>query len=214
MKQYNVTIIWIVISLLLFANISEANSKNRRFYQKLSKEDSKNLIYKGYYKVGKKYKIKGKYYTPKKISRFKQTGIASWYGAADGFHGKITANGDMFNKNMLTAAHKTLPMPSLVRVTNLENNKKLIVMINDRGPFSNNRILDMSETSAKILGYKDKGVARIRVEYLPKETAKFLKQLGIKTTEGSRTAIKKNTHKCSINCYIKLHNLEKNYRIK
>ena len=94
------------------------------------------------YKVGNKYKVKGKFYYPKKDMFYNKTGIASWYGPK--FHGKLTANGEIYNQNALTAAHKTLPLPSSVKVTNLKNNKSLILRINDRGPFVNNRIIDLS----------------------------------------------------------------------
>ena len=101
------------------------------------------------YKVGSKYEVKGKFYFPKKDMLYSKTGIASWYGPK--FHGKLTANGEIYNQNELTAAHKTLPLPSAVRVTNLENNKSLNLRINDRGPFVNDRIIDLSSKAADLL---------------------------------------------------------------
>lgn len=129
----------------------------------------------GYYKVGKPYQVEGKWYEPKQQADYDETGMASWYGSE--FHNKETANGGRFDKNVLSAAHKTLPLPSMVKVTNLANNKTLIVMVNDRGPFSNNRILDVSERAAEILGFKDKGVTKVRVEYLPGQTKRLLADL-------------------------------------
>jgi rare lipoprotein A len=110
-------------------------------------------------------------------------GIASWYGSD--FHKKQTANGGTFDRNSLTAAHKTLPLPSMARITNLENGKTLIVMVNDRGPFSGERIIDMSERAAEVLGFKQKGVAKVRVQYLPGQTKRLLADLpGAKNAAG------------------------------
>ena len=118
----------------------------------------------GTYKVGKPYKIKGKWYHPKEEPNYKEVGYASWYGP--GFHGRKTANGEIFNQNAMTAAHTTLPMPTLVRVTNLKNGRKVIVRVNDRGPFAHNRIIDLSKRAAIELGFKEQGVTKVRVEYL------------------------------------------------
>ncbi len=112
--------------------------------------------------VGVPYKIKGKWYSPKKTSRYKETGIASWYGKP--FHGRKAANGEIYNMYHLTAAHQTLPLPSIVRVTNLDNNRSLLVRINDRGPFINGRIIDLSLRAAQLLDLHQKGLAPVRVE--------------------------------------------------
>lgn len=125
----------------------------------------------GTFKVGSPYKIKGKWYYPQESYTLVETGIASWYGP--GFHGKLTANGEIFDKNELTAAHRTLQMPSLVRVTNLENGRSLIVRINDRGPFARGRIIDLSERAAELLGFKVQGTAKVRVEVLNAESLKI-----------------------------------------
>ncbi len=122
----------------------------------------------GKYKVGSPYTIKGKRYYPAVDYRYNKTGIASWYGP--NFHGKLTANGEIFDQNELTAAHKTLPLPSIVRVTNLENGRSLIVRVNDRGPYAHGRIIDMSKRSAELLGFKNKGVAKVRVQVLEAES--------------------------------------------
>lgn len=125
----------------------------------------------GQVKIGKPYVIDGKTYYPEYDPDYDQTGEASWYGP--GFHGKYTANGEIFNQDDLTAAHPTLPMPSLVRVTNVDNGKSLIVRINDRGPFKSSRIIDLSKASAQKLGIK--GVTDVRVQFLKEETAEYLK---------------------------------------
>lgn len=122
----------------------------------------------GYYKVGKPYQIKGVWYYPKEDYAYDETGIASWYGP--GFHQERTANGETFDQNDVSAAHKTLPMPSLVRVTNLENGRQLVVRVNDRGPFVAGRIIDLSRRSAQLLGVVDRGTAKVRVAILADES--------------------------------------------
>ena len=114
-------------------------------------------------RVGKKYKIAGKSYKPKHDPNYDETGIASWYG--DKFHGKPTATGEAYNKNDITAAHKTLPLNSMVFVTNLETGQKLMVRVNDRGPFVGGRIIDLSEASARVLGIASAGLGKVRVQY-------------------------------------------------
>lgn len=116
--------------------------------------------------VGKPYKIAGKWYTPKIDPNYDRTGVASWYGP--NFHGRKTANGEIFDQYAISAAHPTLPLPSYVRVTNLSNNRSIIVRVNDRGPFSNSRIIDLSKRVADILGVINKGTARVRVKYVGK----------------------------------------------
>ncbi|MCL2469988.1 MAG: septal ring lytic transglycosylase RlpA family protein [Alphaproteobacteria bacterium] len=122
----------------------------------------------GTYKVGQPYQVKGQWYYPSENYSYNETGIASWYGHP--FHGKKTANGEIFNKHELTAAHKTLPMPSLARVTNLENGRSVVVRINDRGPFSGARIIDVSERCAQLLGFEKQGLAKVRVQVLADES--------------------------------------------
>lgn len=118
------------------------------------------------YKIGRPYQVAGVWYYPKEDFSYNETGLASWYGG--GFHGKRTANGEIYNKNRLTAAHKTLPMPVMARVTNLENGKQVVVRINDRGPFVRGRIIDLSAHAADLLDFKTAGVAKVRVEYIGK----------------------------------------------
>ncbi|KVE35153.1 septal ring lytic transglycosylase RlpA family protein [Burkholderia sp. TSV86] len=105
-------------------------------------------------------------------SGFSQVGKASWYGKGDGFHGRRTANGERFNMNELTAAHRTLPLASYVRVTNQANGKSVVVKINDRGPFSRGRILDLSYAAAKVIGLVHSGIARVKVQGLSPEEAR------------------------------------------
>lgn len=122
----------------------------------------------GHFKVGNPYVIMGKRYIPEETYSLTETGIASWYGPQ--FHGKKTANGEIFDMYELTAAHRTLQMPSLVRVTNLENGRSLIVRVNDRGPFARGRIIDLSKRSAELLGMKNQGTAKVRVQVLGPES--------------------------------------------
>ncbi|TYC58751.1 septal ring lytic transglycosylase RlpA family protein [Rhodobacterales bacterium] len=118
----------------------------------------------GRYIVGKKYKIAGKWYYPKEDPNYKKTGLASWYGPT--FHGRKTANGEVFDRNGLTAAHTTMPLPSYARVTNLSNGRSMIVRVNDRGPFHGNREIDLSERVATMLDTKSHGVGKVKVEYV------------------------------------------------
>jgi len=145
----------------------------------------------GTFKVGTPYVIAGKRYYPKETYKFTQTGIASWYGP--NFHKKPTANGEIFDKNELTAAHKTLQMPSLIRVTNLENGRSLVLRVNDRGPFSRGRILDVSERGAELLGFKNQGTAKVRIDLLEEDSRKIARaaQLG-QDTRGYEVALNQN----------------------
>lgn len=120
------------------------------------------------YKIGKPYQIKGVWYYPQEDFDYDETGIASWYGPD--FHSKLTANGEVFDQNAVSAAHKTLPMPSVVRVTNLENGRSLVVRVNDRGPFAHGRVIDMSRRAAQLLGFEGQGTARVRVEVMAEES--------------------------------------------
>ncbi len=118
----------------------------------------------GTYRVGKPYVVGGRTYTPQEDVNYRAEGLASWYG--DDFHGRLTANGEVFDMTSLTAAHPTMPLPSYARVTNLTNGKSVIVRVNDRGPYHGNRIMDVSHNAATLLGFKDDGIARVRVEYV------------------------------------------------
>jgi len=118
----------------------------------------------GQSRIGKPYRVKGKWYYPKQEPDYSKVGLASWYGSA--FHGRLTANGETFDMNNLTAAHPTLPLPSYARVTNLKNGASLVVRVNDRGPFARNRIIDLSRRAAQLLGYQSNGLADVKVEYI------------------------------------------------
>ena len=114
--------------------------------------------------VGKPYKVAGKWYHPKEDPNYTSVGLASWYGPT--FHGRMTANGEVFDRNAPTAAHTTMPLPSYARVTNLKNGRSMIVRVNDRGPFHGNRTIDLSEKVASMLDFKSAGVAKVKVEYV------------------------------------------------
>jgi rare lipoprotein A len=117
----------------------------------------------GTYKIGAPYKIGTRWYTPTEDPNYDRVGLGSWYGAD--FHGRKTANGEIFDMNALTAAHPTLPIPSFAYVTNLSNNRTILVRINDRGPYANDRVIDLSRRSAKELGFESNGVTQVRVKY-------------------------------------------------
>lgn len=134
------------------------------------------------YKIGNPYQVAGVWYYPKVDYNYDETGIASWYGP--GFHGKYTANGEIYDQNGLTAAHKTLPLPSMVRVTNLENGRSIVVRVNDRGPFSNGRIIDMTRRGAQLLGFIGPGTARVRVQILSEESQALAAAASAKGGEG------------------------------
>jgi rare lipoprotein A len=118
----------------------------------------------GTYRVGKPYVVAGRTYVPQEDPNYSEQGLASWYG--DDFHGRRTANGEIFDMESITAAHPTLPIPSYARVTHVANGRSLIVRINDRGPYHGNRVIDLSVRAAKLLNFHANGVAKVRVEYV------------------------------------------------
>ncbi len=183
-----------------FKNISEYWSEKAEINKK----------YAGHYKVGKPYEIKKKKYYPKYVKKHQEVGIASWYKCEYGFKYCLTANQDVFHRDMLTAAHKTLPMPSLVKVTNLSNKKSIIVMINDRGPFKPNRIIDLSEKGATLLGFKDMGLVKVKIEYLDDETKKLHKKLSLPSLENKYSSSDIANKKCGIKRYINSLNIKLN----
>ncbi len=117
-----------------------------------------------HFKVGAPYRINGNWYYPKFETAYQATGIASWYGSS--YDGRATANGEIYDVDALTAAHPTLQLPSLVRVTNLANGRSLVLRVNDRGPFVSNRLIDLSQAAARVLGFEDQGLARVHIQYL------------------------------------------------
>src|SRR5207302_8170945 len=118
----------------------------------------------GVYRVGQPYMVGGRMYFPQADPHYRAEGQASWYG--EDFHGRLTANGEVYDMHSLSAAHPTLPMPSYVRVTNLTNHRSLIVRVNDRGPYHGNREIDLSGKAAELLDFRERGLARVRVEFV------------------------------------------------
>jgi rare lipoprotein A len=118
----------------------------------------------GSYKVGQPYSLNGRTYYPSEDSSYRAEGIASWYGPD--FHGRLTANGEVYDMHSISAAHPTMPLPSYARVTNLENGRSIVVRVNDRGPYAKNRVIDLSIGTAKALEFYGRGLARVRVEYV------------------------------------------------
>jgi len=118
----------------------------------------------GHYKLGNPYQIAGRWYYPSYDPGYAEVGVASWYGHP--FHGRATANGELFDRDVLSAAHPTLPLPSIVRVTNLANQRQLEVRVNDRGPFVGDRVIDLSQAAARELGFEQNGLAEVRVEFV------------------------------------------------
>lgn len=118
----------------------------------------------GVYRVGKPYAVAGRVYVPEENINYSAIGRASWYG--DDFHGRYTANGEVFDMNSISAAHPTLPLPSYVRVTNLANHRSIVVRVNDRGPYVGDRLIDVSVKTAELLGFYGHGVARVKVDYV------------------------------------------------
>ncbi len=166
-------VLWggIILAALSLAGCAETTLVTNG--SKLATEDQNNIPP---YKLGKAYQIDGAWYYPKVDYDYNETGIASWYGPD--FHGKSTANGEIFDQNALTAAHKTLPMPTIVRVTNLENGRSIEVRINDRGPFKNNRVIDLTRRGAQLLGFEGQGTARVRVQVMKEDSILLANKVG------------------------------------
>ncbi len=139
--------------------------------KRIKQEQKPPAVSKGRYKVGDPYKIAGVYYYPAINYAYSESGVASWYGPK--FHGQPTANGESFDMNELSAAHRTLPLPSMVRVVNLDNGRSLALRVNDRGPFARGRIIDVSRRAAQLLGFRYRGTARVRVEIMADESRRL-----------------------------------------
>ncbi|MGJ5181005.1 septal ring lytic transglycosylase RlpA family protein [Bradyrhizobium oligotrophicum] len=161
-----------VLACLMVANCASSNKFASRVDPKYGVSSSPRVVGfgepvpkgGGVYRIGKPYTVAGKTYVPEEDANYRAEGMASWYG--DDFHGRLTANGEVFDMTSLTAAHPTLPLPSYARVTNLANGKSLIVRINDRGPYHGNRLIDVSNKAADLLEFKGNGIAKVRVEYV------------------------------------------------
>ncbi|MBX6424693.1 MAG: septal ring lytic transglycosylase RlpA family protein [Variibacter sp.] len=162
----------VVIGCLLLANCTTGHKSASRIDPRYGVAASPRVIPPGQpipkgggtYLVGKPYVVAGRTYYPAENKRYRREGIASWYG--EDFHGRLTANGEIYDMNAISAAHPTLPIPSYARVTNLHNGRSLIVRVNDRGPFHDDREIDLSSKAAELLGVRNRGVARVRVEYV------------------------------------------------
>ena len=157
---------------VVLANCAGSNSLSSRVDPKYGVSSSPRVVEfgepvpkgGGAYRVGKPYMVGGQQYIPQEDTHYRAEGLASWYG--DDFHGRLTANGEVFDMTSITAAHPTLPMPCYVRVTNLGNGRSLVVRVNDRGPYHGNRLIDVSNNAARLLDFKANGIARVRVEYV------------------------------------------------
>ncbi|MDX2049609.1 MAG: septal ring lytic transglycosylase RlpA family protein [Rickettsiaceae bacterium] len=190
-----------IIKLVLIISLLQMLTSCKSMYGIISditkKRDSYDK-YQGHYKTNRKDPI---------LKSYTEIGIASWYGVKRGkkkaFHGNRTANGDVFDTEGFTGAHRTLPLPSIVKVTNLKNGKSAVIMINDRGPYKKTRILDVSSKVAKVLDFKEKGLAKTKIEYLHKETEELLDKLSLKSEHGSKPYGKIKNPRCSIKCFLK-----------
>jgi len=169
-KKYNC--VFCVIFLWLTACSVKGGYELRRFGNLSSSYDIGRTKKQGFYRVGPSYTLAGKTYHPKEDKNYKEIGIASWYGVP--FHGKKTSNGEIYDMYSFSAAHKTLPLPCIVRVTNLKNGKHTKVRVNDRGPFVGDRIIDVSYAVARKLDFHKDGTAKVKVEYLKKDSEKLL----------------------------------------
>ena len=158
-------------------------------------------------KVGKPYKIGGQWYRPEHDPYYDETGIASWYGKQ--FHGKLTANQEIFNMNALTAAHRTLAMPTYVKVTNLENGRSVVLRVNDRGPFAKGRIIDVSRRGAQILGFERQGTTRVRVQASDERGKVIAKSKRKSRPSDVRIAKSSDGHFVQVGAYASLDNARK-----
>lgn len=154
------------------ANCSQSNKLSRKVDPKYGVSASPRVVELGQpvpkgggtYRVGKPYQVAGRTYVPEENRNYRAEGVASWYG--HDFHGRLTANGEVFDMESITAAHPTLPMPSYVRVTNVANGRSIVARVNDRGPYHGNRLIDVSIKTAQLLGFHSNGIGRVRVEYV------------------------------------------------
>jgi rare lipoprotein A len=141
----------------------ERSSLERSGLERSRLEGTRSAKTTGHYKIGKPYNIRGRWYVPAEDTNYDRSGVASWYGPD--FHGKKTANGETYDMHGLSAAHTTLPLPSLVYVTNLANGRTILVRVNDRGPYVAGRIIDLSKGAARALGTEANGIGHVRVRY-------------------------------------------------
>ena len=182
---------------LLTANC--ANQKTSRIDPKYGVSPSQRVVADGdsvpkgggYAKIGKPYVIAGETYTPRDMKKFSATGLASWYGSQ--FHGRMTANGEVFDAASVTAAQPTMPLPSYIRVTNTLNGRSIIARVNDRGPFHSKRLIDVSERVADALAFRLAGTARVKVDYIgpaPTDGSDDKILIASLTTDGSPASLR------------------------
>jgi rare lipoprotein A len=171
MKRFLPSVRWLAAAVIVALLPACAETQFIAHTAKRVGKIQKNPPPAGVYKIGSPYQIRGTWYYPAENFKYEETGIASWYGP--GFHGRSTANGEIFDMNGLTAAHRTLPMPSIVRVTNLENGRSIVLKVNDRGPFARGRIIDVSRRAAQLLGFVMNGTARVRVRILANDSRRL-----------------------------------------
>jgi rare lipoprotein A len=158
-------VVALAVGCLLLANCSGPVASRSASYTPRVVEDGEPIPKgTGNYRVGKPYSINGRTYVPSDDPAYSAEGVASWYGPD--FHGRLTANQEVYDMNGISAAHPTMPLPSYARVTNLDNGRSIIVRVNNRGPFVGNRIMDLSVGTARALEFYGKGLARVRVEYV------------------------------------------------
>lgn len=149
---------------LVLAQCSSNFGKNSNYSPRLIADGEPVPKGGGRYSVGQPYSINGRTYYPSENPSYRSEGVASWYGPD--FHGRLTANGEIYDMHAISAAHPTMPLPSYARVTNLDNHKSIIVRVNDRGPYARNRVMDLSIGAAQALGFYGNGLANVRVEYV------------------------------------------------
>jgi rare lipoprotein A len=176
MRRVSIGKLMLVVGALLLAGCSHHDSKSNHGFKSAKLDPfagNGSPYYKkrgpipfggGKYHIGSAYQVAGRTYTPHEQPGYDKTGLASWYGEA--FHRRKTSNGEWFDMETFTAAHPTMPLPSYAMVTNLENGKQVVVRVNDRGPFVDTRVMDLSKRAADVLGYRNKGTARVRVRLI------------------------------------------------
>lgn len=190
MKNFISVLLLCAVSLMMTAcsEIEFGSAMYKKFNRPPTADTSGGVL-----KVGKPYTVMGKTYYPAETYDYVETGIASWYGP--GFHANKTASGERYDQNELTAAHRTLQMPSLVRVTNLDNGRSVVVRVNDRGPFARGRIMDVSAKAAELLGMVRSGTARVKLELLAKESRALANAArNGKSTKGVEVAFNQTGH--------------------
>lgn len=176
-KTNSLFILVLICSIALTSCALSPEQIQHRRNKKAVEEYSEDQINSSRFVIGKSYSIMGGQYHPKVNLNYVESGFATWYHSS--FHGRVTASGPVYDETSFTAAHKTLPLPSVVRVTNLENGREITVVVNDRGPFHSDKraIIDLSKSAAEELDMINIGKARVKLQYLHEETKKLHKKL-------------------------------------